>query len=185
MPEGYSGLPPYYVESSDPVTPFLGLSLVGMDPIIAEDFVLVDSAFGNLSLSIQVNGVVVPPVPNFVNSGTVTWSVIGSNIFATATGSSGSGFPTRFVTVTANYNAVAGDFVLCNTTGGGLTVTLPLSAANALATICVKKVSSDTNTVTIANSASDTLDGTTPNTTAIPETAVECCADGGTTWRIY
>ena len=86
MPEGYSGLPPYYVESSDPVTPFLGLSLVGMDPIIAEDFVLVDSAFGNLSLSIQVNGVVVPPVPNFVNSGTVTWTVIVSNIFATATG---------------------------------------------------------------------------------------------------
>ena len=86
MPEGYSGLPPYYIESSDPVTPFLGLSLVGMDPIIAEDFVLVDSAFGNLSLSIQVNGVVVPPVPNFVNSGTVTWTVIGSNIFATATG---------------------------------------------------------------------------------------------------
>jgi hypothetical protein len=45
MPQGYNGLPSYYSGSSNPITPNLGLSLIGMDPIIAEDFVLIDTAF--------------------------------------------------------------------------------------------------------------------------------------------
>jgi hypothetical protein len=35
MSEGYAGLPAYYLLSADPITPNLGLSLKGMDPIIA------------------------------------------------------------------------------------------------------------------------------------------------------
>lgn len=46
MSEGYDGLPPYYVQSSDPLTPNLGLSLKGMDPIVAENFVLIDDFAG-------------------------------------------------------------------------------------------------------------------------------------------
>lgn len=43
--QGYNSLPSYYVQSSDPVTP-KGFSLKGMDPILAENFVLIDAAIG-------------------------------------------------------------------------------------------------------------------------------------------
>jgi hypothetical protein len=184
MPQGYNGLPSYYSGSSNPITPNLGLSLIGMDPIIAEDFVLIDTAFGGVGSSIRVNGSVVNN-PNFVNSGSVTFSVIGSNISLTAAGSGGSGFPSRFVTVTSAYVAVAGDFVLCDTSTGGFTVTMPLSSANAKANICVKKISSDQNVLTMATSSADTIDGQSTQMTTQQNTAVLMAADGITTWRIY
>lgn len=46
MSEGYDGLPAYYLQSSDPLTPHVGFSLKGMDPIVAENFVLADTAIG-------------------------------------------------------------------------------------------------------------------------------------------
>jgi len=55
------------------------------------------------------------------------------------------------------YNAVAGDMVLATTTGAGFTVTFPAAAANKNKSIRVKKVSSDTNTITVA--AADNIDG--------------------------
>lgn len=185
MPQGYEGLPPFYVQSSNPITPNLGLSLKGCDPIVAEDLYLIDSAFGSLSTSIEVNGVLVPPIPNFVNTASVTISVVGSNIFLTAAGGGGSGFPSRFVTETSNYDAVAGDFVLCDTSGGGFTVTLPLSAANAKANICVKKISSDQNVLTIAASGSDKIDAQSSWVTKQQNTAVLMTSTGTTNWDIY
>jgi hypothetical protein len=56
-----------------------------MDPVVAEDFVLIDTAFGSLSTNIDINGVAVPN-PNFVDSASVTFSVVGSNVHATAAG---------------------------------------------------------------------------------------------------
>jgi hypothetical protein len=240
-----------------------------MDPIVAEYFYLIDGAFGSISTSLEVNGVLVPPVPNFVNSPSVTISVVGSNIsftavagasaWATLTGvlsngqvipwadagisrlgadalaigngvagdfsgslkltgisiqgaltdsfasvgalgqvlsstvtglkwitpTSGSGFPTRFVTVAAPYTAVAGDFVLCDTSGGGFTVTIPLSAANALSNICVKKISSDQNVLTIAASGADNIDFQSSWITTQRGTAVLMTATGTTSWEIY
>ena len=49
MPQGYDGLPPFYLQSSNPITANLGLSLKGMDPIVAEDFVLIDAFAGSAS----------------------------------------------------------------------------------------------------------------------------------------
>jgi hypothetical protein len=89
MSEGYNGLPPYYVESSDPITANLGLSLKGMDPIVAEDFYIIDTAFAGISATVNVNGIPVAAPANFVNSASVTFSVIGSNISLTATGGGG------------------------------------------------------------------------------------------------
>src|SRR5208283_946539 len=146
MPQGYDGLPSYYTRSSDPITPNLGLSLKGMDPIIAEDFVLIDTAFASVG---------------------------------------GSGFPTRFITVTSAYVAVAGDFVLCNTTAGGFTVTLPLSGANVKSNICVKKISSDQNVLTIAASGSDSIDAQSSWVTTQQNTSMLVTADGTTNWFIY
>ena len=54
--QGYNGLPSYYAESSDPITINLGLSLKGMDPIVAENFVLIDNFAGTPTSSIKVNG---------------------------------------------------------------------------------------------------------------------------------
>lgn len=90
---GYSGLPPYYVLSSDPFTPNLGLSLKGMGPEVAENFVLVD-AFAGTGVKIKVNGSVITN-PNF-NSSTpaapagytnVTWQVDGSGNISAYAGS--------------------------------------------------------------------------------------------------
>lgn len=44
MSEGYDGLPAYYSQSSDPLTPNYGFSLKGMDPILAENWVIADTA---------------------------------------------------------------------------------------------------------------------------------------------
>jgi hypothetical protein len=72
-----------YYPGDAPITPHLGLSLVGMDEVVAEDMILIDTAFGTIGGSIKVNGSVVNN-PNFVNSASVIFSVIGSNVSATA-----------------------------------------------------------------------------------------------------
>ena len=87
--EGYQGLPAYYSQTSDPTTPNLGLALKAMDPIVAENFVIIDTAYGSGS-SIEVNGVVVPAPANFINSASVTLSVLGSNISLTSAGGGSS-----------------------------------------------------------------------------------------------
>ena len=60
----------------------LGLALWGADEVVVENFLLIDAAIGSGS-SVQINGAVIPNV-NFVNSATVTFSVVGSNVSATA-----------------------------------------------------------------------------------------------------
>lgn len=82
--EGYDGLPNYYSQSSDPLTPNLGLSLKGMDPIVAENFVILDSHATGGS-SVKINGSSVTN-PNFNNTtpvapsgkSNITWQVDGS-----------------------------------------------------------------------------------------------------------
>jgi len=86
--------------------------------------------------------------------------------------------------VTSNYTAVAGDIVLCDTSGGGFQVLLPLSSTNTGLRITVKKVSKDGNTLVVANTGGDTTDLKTPWNITLPQTAMEIYADGGTNWRI-
>lgn len=90
MSSGYNGLPAYYVESSDPVTPNVGFSLKGMDPIIAENFVLADNAIGSGGSKVKVNGSAVSN-PNFngttpsapAGNTNVTWqSDVSGNVSA-------------------------------------------------------------------------------------------------------
>lgn len=79
---------PYY-PGSDPITPVLGLSLSDMSAEVAEDFILIDAAFGSIapSSSVGINGVAVSN-PNFNNllpaappgSTNVIWQVNGSNV---------------------------------------------------------------------------------------------------------
>jgi hypothetical protein len=123
MSEGYTGLPPYYVESSDPLTPNLGLSLIGADPIIANNFVLIDTAIGASSSSVKINGVTVAN-PNFNNtipaapSGNtnVTWQVLDTSVSAYVP-SGGSGAVTSVFGRTGAVVANTGDYTVSQITG--------------------------------------------------------------------
>lgn len=116
MAQGYDGLPAYYVESSDPLTPNLGLSLKGMDPVLAENMVLIDTAVGSGGgSSVAVNSVIVNN-PNFNNSTpaapagktNITWQVSGSNVSA------------YYTPLALETNGVAnGDQTLLNLVGSG------------------------------------------------------------------
>jgi len=61
-------------------------------------------------------------------------------------------------TKTANYNAVAGDIVLCNTSGGEFTITLPPAASNANAQITIKKITEDGYQVIVDANGGETID---------------------------
>lgn len=88
------------------------------------------------------------------------------------------------VVKTSAYVAVAGDMVLADTSGGGFTITLPLSASNKNLSIRVKKISSDSNTVTIGRTTADLIDGQPTQIFNRQYTAVEFIADGGVNWLI-
>lgn len=90
----------------------------------------------------------------------------------------------NIVVKTTTYTAVAGDWVLMDTSGGGFTVTLPLSSANKNLSIRVKKISSDSNTATVARSGADLIDGQTAQTFNRQYTDLEAGADGGSNWWI-
>jgi len=71
-----------YPGGDNPVTVNLGLALYDMSYEMAENFIILDAAIGSGS-SVRINSAVIPNV-NFVNSATVTFSVVGSNVSAMA-----------------------------------------------------------------------------------------------------
>jgi hypothetical protein len=78
-----------YPSGDHQVTPNLGLGLWGTNEVVDENFILLDTAFGSVGI-LMVNGSVVNN-PNFVNSASVTLSVVGSNISLTAATSTPGG----------------------------------------------------------------------------------------------
>lgn len=99
-----------------------------------------------------------------------------------------NGFPTQITvtTKTANYTILDGDgfrTILCDSTSGAFTVTLPAVATNTNRVITFKKTDSSTNTVTIARAGSATIDGATNNwlNRQYDEFTVIC---DGTNWHV-
>jgi len=88
------------------------------------------------------------------------------------------------LTKTTTYSVNAGELILADTTGGGFTITLPLSSANANLAIRIKKISSDGNTVTVGVSGSDHIDGATTKTFTSQYTSIDVIADGSGNWWI-
>ncbi len=74
--------------------------------------------------------------------------------------------------------------VLCDTSGGGFAVTIPLSASNTKKSIRVLKTSSDLNTLTPTASGSDTISGSATQPFNGQYTDMEITADGTATWWI-
>lgn len=82
------------------------------------------------------------------------------------------------------YTAVAGDMVLVDTSGGGVTITLPAAGSNLKKSIRVKKISSDLNVVTVTRSGADLVDGLTSQTFAGQYTDLEITSDSVSNWEI-
>jgi hypothetical protein len=103
----------------------------------------------------------------------------GVPVFATiATGVS-------FITKTANYTAVAGNFLLCNTSAGAFTVTLPASPAlNDQVYFQDSTGSFSTNALTI-NPGSNSIMGASGNLIATLANAGFGLFYNGTEWRIW
>jgi hypothetical protein len=78
--------------------------------------------------------------------------------------------------------ASANQVVFCNTTTAGFTVTLPPSTASAGATIVVEKISADGNTLTIAASGTDKINGAATKTTTVQYTRFTLISDGAGNW---
>jgi hypothetical protein len=93
-PQGYSGpLPAYYVQSSTPQTPNLGLTLVGIDPIVAYNFVLIDNnsaGSGVTSLNTLTGALTLAAGSN------ITITPSGHTLTIASTGGGGSGTVTSF-----------------------------------------------------------------------------------------
>ena len=60
---------------------------------------------------------------------------------------------------TGAYGAAIGELVRCDPSGGGFTITLPTAVGQSGLSIGVKNVTNSTNTVTIATTSSQTIDG--------------------------
>ena len=88
-------------------------------------------------------------------------------------------------TVDAAYTVEFEDgLILADSTGGALTVTLPLAATMTGRVVTVKRVNGGGNNVTIARSGSDTLDGATSLTLSSQYQSYTLQSDGSAGWWI-
>jgi len=115
-----------YPGGDEQVTPNLGLATWGMDEVLAENMILLDAAIG--SESVRINGTIIPSV-NFVNSATVTFSVVGSNVSATAV-TGGTGTVTSFSS--GNLSPLFTTSVATPTTTPALSFALSTQIANTV-----------------------------------------------------
>jgi hypothetical protein len=88
------------------------------------------------------------------------------------------------ITKTASYTASANDYtILCNNTGGGITISLPTAAGCAGRVYVIKKVSAAGNNVTIDGFGSETIDGSITDVLSTQYSSVTIQSDG-TNWYI-
>jgi hypothetical protein len=83
-----------------------------------------------------------------------------------------------------SFSAAAATTYLCTTTGGSITVTFPAAFTNTGAIINVKKVSSDSNNVTITPSSGALIDGATTAVISVQYTSITAISDGTNWWII-
>lgn len=122
--------------------------------------------------------------PSTQASGVPVWKPI----FAGGGGGGGGSVANIFVIdATGNVTAAAWDFIDCNTSLGSFTVSLPSASATTSedAAICIKKTSSDANTVTITPNGSDTIEDVASVTLARKGDSVYLVSDGVSNWDIF
>lgn len=90
----------------------------------------------------------------------------------------------NFVSVSSSpYSQLNEDVTLVDTTSGNVTVNLVSSSGSKNKVIRIKKISTDSNSVTINPNAAETIDGQTTYTITEPYQTVEILCDG-TNWHI-
>src|SRR5439155_7648437 len=92
--------------------------------------------------------------------------------------------PHSFVSKSGDYTVLSTDeIVFVNCSGGPVTITLLTAVGRAGKLYTIKKTDSSTNLLTIATTSSQTIDGSTTQTTSDQYTAIEVCSDG-TNWGV-
>lgn len=87
-------------------------------------------------------------------------------------------------TKTTTYTALTtDDLILCDTSGGAFTITLPTAAGNTGKTLVFKKTTSDTSILTIDGNGAETIDGLANIKMGAQNDFVKIVSDG-TNWRI-
>ena len=117
-----------------------------------------------------------------------TTTSVGNLTLSNVTISSGSisnvAITSNLVTKTANYSAAAGDeTILANASTGNVTITLPTAASISGKVYIVKKIDSTANSVIIATTSSQTIDGNTTRTFTSQYTGAQVQSDGSN-WYI-
>lgn len=81
--------------------------------------------------------------------------------------------------ISGTHSITSGSVFLCDTSGGGFTITLPIAANNKNRVITIKKISADGNTLTIDGFSAETIDGATTQaiTTQYDSLTVWCDGD--------
>jgi hypothetical protein len=149
---------PYYPGTT--ITPNLGMSLIGMDEVLAENFVLIDAfaaGGGGGGTSVEINGSVVN-TPNFNGStpaavaGTsnATWQVSGSNVSAYFT-------PQALNVRTAGSNAIPSPLYSPSEAPANLNPVLYVQDVNGAWHV---QAGVDITTTSVANSGPQPPDGT-------------------------
>jgi len=158
------------------------------------------STFGNVTLNnVTINNVATTFPNSFLSNSSATIgnttvtlgstvSSIGNLTLSNVTISSGSisnvAITSNLVTKTANYSAAAGDeTILANASTGNVTITLPTAASISGKVYIVKKIDSTANSVIIATTSSQTIDGNTTRTFTSQYTGAQVQSDGSN-WYI-
>lgn len=110
---------------------------------------------------------------------------LASGLPSWAAAASGSATMNVTASKTANYTAVANDFVPCNATSAGFAVTLPTAVGISGQRIVVKKTDSTVNDVTINTTSSQTYDNRASGTIVLnTQNAFASFISNGTNWYI-
>jgi hypothetical protein len=96
---------------------------------------------------------------------------------------SGGGYTVLVVNTT--YAALTTNYVLlADATNGSFVITLPTTAGHSGLQHTIKKTDASANTVTIATTSSQTIDGSTTAVLSVQENAITVISDGTNWWVI-
>lgn len=115
-------------------------------------------------------------------------SATGANLTATTKVTTGAFYPAVKTITSADspYSVAAADYaILCDCTGGAITVTIPAASSNRKRQLVVKAIVVSGGNVTIARTGSDTFDGATSLTESVRYASYTLQApDSGADWAI-
>ena len=147
---------------ADGAAVFTGNVTVGGN-LILDDGGSILEAGGTAAITISATGEVTKIGLDTHGDGQVlTWDNGNSKVVWADAAGGGGAFGTTVQNKTANYTAASGDgVILCDSTGGAFTITLPSSGLTSGAQLVVKDKGGDASTygVTVATEGSETIDG--------------------------